>query len=140
MPTSRIPQRRRTIAEAGLTLIEVIIAIGVIAIVMIPLIGLIASGQMSYRQAIQGSVAAVIVQNIRSVSAGITNTSMSTNLYFTDQGTLLTSSNNALWKAVITSTTSSTIAAPSVLVNKYSIIYIPGGQTNYQGFIHIVPR
>ncbi len=130
--------------DAGFSLIEVVLAIGIIGFAVIPMMGLLAMGFSGYRSANDLNVGAVIVQNIRSISAGITNAGQSVNdVYFDVDGTPTPSnSGTAIYKVTSAPATNASVAGSDspTLISRFAIIYIPSGQTRYAGVVHITPR
>ena len=141
------PARRFLIA--GVSLIEVVLALGILAFAIIPLIVLLAIGSTGYRSAMDLTVQAEIVQNIRTAAGQLTTNSTSlSNSYYKDDGTPTDVSNAmALYKAVNTIKDAELVGTNSVGTNLYgvktdlySIIHIPSGRIYASGAIHIFPR
>jgi len=133
---------------AGISLIEVVLSLGILAFAIVPLIGLLAIGSTGYRDAMDQTVEAAIIQNVRTMAGQLTNITNLPISYYKDDGTP-TDSNNAmvLYKVVNTVTNSvffDTNGGASTLnqtiADQYSIIHIPSSRTNAVGVIHVCPR
>lgn len=141
------PARRALLA--GISLIEVVLSLGILAFAIVPLIGLLAIGSTGYRDAMDQTVEAAIIQNVRTMAGQVTNITNLPVSYYKDDGTP-TDSNSAmvLYKVVNTVTNgvfvgtnaNGTNILNQTIADQYSIIHIPSGRTNAVGVIHVCPR
>jgi uncharacterized protein (TIGR02598 family) len=102
----RLPPSQKNV---GFTLVEVIMAIGVISVALLAMIGLLPTGLGALRDSNQQFVNAQIVQRISSgwAATGFANRSdfasfTGTNLYFDSRAQLLSGSDGAQYRAVVT--------------------------------------
>ena len=98
---------RRT--SDGFSLIEVVIAVGIFAFVIIPVIGLVSGGMKNLRQSMDDTVRADIAREIvgealRSPYTNVVATWNGSNNYYTDEGVRLSSVAGAVFKATTTVT------------------------------------
>jgi len=94
-------------SKSGFSLVEVVIALGVVAFALISVLGLIPVGLQSFRQAIDNSATTQIVQRVVNEAQQTDfNSLANTVYYFDDQGTLLSGS------------TSQTLYSVNVIVSK----------------------
>jgi len=134
--------------ENGITLVEVMLALGILSCVILPLTGLLATGYSGYRSAIDKTVQTAIVQNIRAFAGGVTNAGQTVGpLYFAEDGTpAMASDTRALYRvenSVIHGALvddAGTNSLSRTFVDKYAIVHMLSGQTNAQGYIHVTPR
>jgi len=108
---------KRGTRVGGFSLVEVILAIGVIAFAFIPMVGMLPMGLDLSRQAIDTTVQAQIVQQLTtevqqtdfSRLADLASASTASPYYFDDQGNQVTDPNNAIYQAVFAISTSTTL-------------------------------
>jgi uncharacterized protein (TIGR02598 family) len=106
--------------QAGFTLVEVVLAIGIIAFAFIPLLGLLPLGLDVSRQAIDTTVQAQIAQQLTtqaqqtdfSLLSTFASNSINTPYYFDDQGNKATSSDRRIYEAVISATSNTALPGP----------------------------
>jgi uncharacterized protein (TIGR02598 family) len=104
-------------AGGGFSLVEVVIAIGVIAFAFIPMVGMLPMGLDLSRQAIDTTVQAQIVQQLTtevlqtdfSRLDDLASSSAANPYYFDDQGNPVTDPSNAIYEAVFGISTSTTL-------------------------------
>ena len=75
--------------SGGFSLVEVVMAIGILSFAMVPLVGMLPTGLNTFRNSIDRSVSTQIAQRIISEArqTGFTNlSSLQVNRYFTDEG------------------------------------------------------
>ena len=77
-------------ASGGFSLIEIVIAVGIFAFVIIPIIGLVSGGMKTMRQSMDDTVRADIVHQIagEKLRAPWTNAIVPSTYYYTDEGVL----------------------------------------------------
>ncbi len=133
----------RRAGRAGMALVEVVLALGIITLSVLPLLGLLSIGCTSYRSAIEQNVQADIVQQERVIAAGETapGGQNSTN-YYREDGTATTQTDSArIYEAVLQAPAALASPAPSVLlVNQLKIIHVPSGAVLATEVIHVTPR
>lgn len=108
---------KRGATSGGFSLVEVVIAIGVIAFAFIPMVGMLPMGLNLSRQAIDTTVQAQIAQELTaevqqtdfSRLADLGATSVANPYYFDDQGNKVSDPNNAIYQAVIAISTNTTL-------------------------------
>jgi uncharacterized protein (TIGR02598 family) len=142
---TRIPARLgRFASQKGLSLIEVTLAIGLVSFAIVPLMGLLAMGFTHYRSATEMNVEAVIVQQVRTLSAGITAAGqVLEETYFDVDGTTTPANDpTAIYKVKSEPATVSKINQTDsiTLANRFDIIRIPGGEITSSGVVHVTPR
>lgn len=107
---------RRTVA-AGFSLVEVVIAIGVIAFAFIPMMGMLPTGLNLSRQAIDTTVEAQIAQQLTaevlqtdfSRLDELASSSVTNPFYFDDQGNKVTDPASAIYQAIFAISMSTTL-------------------------------
>jgi uncharacterized protein (TIGR02598 family) len=122
--TRKHPQR----FSRGFSLVEVVIAMGIVVFAFIPLLGLIPMGLNTSRQAVDTTVEAQIVQQMTSqvqqtAFSSLTGLNNEGLLYFDANGNTISSASGAVYKACFSVTTS---ASNSSLPNG---TVLPGGST-----------
>ncbi|MGB8354705.1 MAG: Verru_Chthon cassette protein B [Chthoniobacteraceae bacterium] len=140
-----LPSRRNA---AAFTLVEVVMAIGIIAFAFIPLVGLLPVGLDMSRRAIDTTVQSQIVQQLSteaqqsdfSTLSTLASNSTTTPYYFDDQGSKATNSANQIYEAVysvaLNSGTVSTALPGQVTTQKLATVTIcvlnqKSGRTNF---------
>lgn len=104
-------------AVRGFSLVEVVIAIGVIAFAFIPMMGMLPAGLDLSRQAIDATVEAQIAQQLTaevqqtdfSRLGELASTSVANPYYFDDQGSKVSDPANAIYQAVFAISTSTAL-------------------------------
>ena len=91
-------------SRAGFSLVEVVIAVGIVAFAFIPLLGLVPMGLNASRQAIDTTVEAQIIQQMTSEALQTDFSTLSTLnnsalLYFDANGNVTSSASSAIYKA-----------------------------------------
>jgi uncharacterized protein (TIGR02598 family) len=122
--------QRRSCGNSGFSLVEVVLAMGIIAVAFIPLMGLLPMGLTTSRQAIDTTIEAQIIQQMTGQAqetnwSTLTGLNASSMLYFDANGNTLpaSSASSAIYKAgfsVPTSTSNTALPAGTAL---------PGGTT-----------
>jgi uncharacterized protein (TIGR02598 family) len=92
--------RTRSFSKSGFTLVEVVLALGIISFTLITMLGLLGNGLAAVHTSTNASIVSEIVQQIRtnldkSTRAMLTSQSTATTNYFDNQGLLLASSGPA---------------------------------------------
>ena len=121
--------------SAGFSLIEVVIAIGIIAFAFIAIIGLIPTGLSSIKGSMQTSVMSRIAQKVISDAEQSDFTTlaglMSSTNYFDVEGNPLPSSSNSLYWANLTTLSNAVLPGSPTNSNLYqitiSVAYNPSG-------------
>ena len=135
---------RRIRSRRGLSLLEVTLAMGLVSFAVVPLMGVIAMGFTHYRSASEMNVEAVIVQQVRLLSAGITAAGqVIEDANFTVDGTAVPIGDpDAIYRVSSQGVTISTVngSKSSTLANQFHITRIPGGEVISSGVVHITPR
>jgi hypothetical protein len=127
-----------------MSLIEVTLVIGIISFAIIPMVGLLAIGCQGYQSALEKSVEASILQHMRGLGASLrAEGDRLPQVWFTVDGmTVPDGSPEALY--LVTSEPAQKARASgqtmATLANRYHIIHLPSGQTNFSGVIHVTPR
>lgn len=138
------PLAHRNSREGGFSLIEVLLALGLVSFVIVPIIGLLGMGFTNYRSASELSAKAAIIQSLRSQSAGLTNSGQYLgDTFFAIDGTETSATDSAAtYKSVSKMVTLAKIsgADSATLINNFSIIRIASQQVIMEGVIHITPR
>jgi len=105
----------------GFSLIEVVIALGIVAFGLVSVIGLLPVGLQSFRQAIDNSVTTQIVQRVVDETQQTDfNTLANTVYYFNDQGTMLSGTSSQTLYTVNVSINKSTAVPSDGIVGPYS--------------------
>ncbi|MEZ0254532.1 MAG: Verru_Chthon cassette protein B [Chthoniobacter sp.] len=107
----------RRVAVGGFSLVEVVIAIGVIAFAFIPMMGMLPTGLNLSRQAIDATVEAQIAQQLTaevqqtdfSRLEDLASSSVVNPYYFDDQGSKVADPANAIYQAIFAISTSTTL-------------------------------
>lgn len=94
----------RVSARAGFSLVEVVLAMGIVAVAFIPLLGLMPLGLSTSRQAIDTTIEAQIIQQMTSQAQQtdfslLTTLNNNSLLYFDANGNTTTSASAAIYKA-----------------------------------------
>lgn len=140
--------RGRSALDAGITLVEVILALGILSFVILPLTGLLATGYSGYRSAMDRTVQTAIIQNIRAYAGGVTNAVQTVGtLYFAEDGTPTAASDtraryrveNRIFSGSLVDD-AGTNSLSRTFVDKYVVVHMLSGQTNARGYIHVTPR
>ena len=80
-------------AQAGFSLVEVTLALGILAFALVPMLGMVANGLGSVRAAMNTSVMAEIAQQVRARLGKLNSTALDTQLkqtlYFDNEGALV---------------------------------------------------
>jgi len=129
-------------------LVEVTIALGILAVAIIPIMGLIMTGYGNYQTAMQHTVRAAIVQDVRTLSSQITATQQELpDAFYTMEGTTANGSGEvALYRVEhhigqgSFSHAGGTQTLNQTLVNRFEIFHIPSGESIASGAVHITPR
>ncbi len=108
---------KRGVSCRGFSLVEVVIAIGVIAFAFIPMVGMLPMGLNLSKQAIDTTVEAQIAQQLTtqvqqtdfSRLDELATASTATPSYFDDQGNKVTDPANAIYQAIFAISTSTTL-------------------------------
>lgn len=108
---------KRAAVRGGFSLVEVVIAIGVIAFAFIPMMGMLPTGLNLSRQAIDTTVEAQIAQQLTaevqqtdfSRLDELASASIASPSYFDDQGNKVTDPANAIYQATFAISTSTTL-------------------------------
>lgn len=138
-----------TKAKQGLSLVEIMIALGLLSFTLIPVIGLLAIGLSTYRSAMDTTVNSAILQHIRTVSAEVSAAQQHIpDTYYTDEGMPVGQEDpRALFRAGHDIGQGQFIdgegdSAPlgRTFINRYTIIHLPSEQTSSSGVIHVTPR
>jgi len=130
-------QLYRTASEncsAAFSLVETVLAIGVVSFALLAVLGVMSTGSSSLRRAVDSTVYSQIVQSVlasakQSDFSGLTNSApVGWNgrlLYFDDRGVMLDGASNALYRATVS------ILSPAAL---------PGTSSNYSDLAQISVR
>ena len=118
----RHASKAKRLGAAGFSLVEVVLAIGVVAFAFVPMLGLLPVGLTTFRQSIETTVGSQIVERIINQAQETdfnTLVNPSSNpypqkLYFDDQGNQLSSPAGSVYLAEVT------VVAPTTLPNTSS--------------------
>lgn len=151
-PESGRRSRRRGFTRAGFSLVEVTMAIGIVAFAFIALFGMLPTGLTTFRQAIDTSVGSQIAQRVineaqqtdfTTLTASGTNTGSSfdqSTRYFDDQGNEVTATNaatQAIYQVNTRITPATVVPAgasfSSMATVTVQIAHSPGNQTITSG-------
>lgn len=117
----RTSVRRR--ARAAFSLVEVVLAIGIVSFAFVGMFGLLPAGLSTFRQAIDNSVGSQIVQRLVNEAQqtdydptliAITAAQPSTR-YFNDQGSEVTTIKDSIYTAEVSVATTDKLTTPSIL-------------------------
>lgn len=100
-PFARQPPKQRRFT-CGFSLIEVVLALGIISIAFVPLMGLLPTGMASFRSSMDRSATVRIAERLGNEARQSDFDSVSTNLtdrYFDEQGNEVTASTLAIYQA-----------------------------------------
>jgi len=125
-------QKNRKRFQTGFTLVEVVLAIGIIAFAFVPLVALLPIGLGVSRQAIDTTVQAQIAQQLIteaqqtdfSLLTNLQNDSVNKPYYFDDQGNKSSASATPIYKAIIGVQTSTVLPSSPVPTNKLATVTI----------------
>jgi len=127
-----------------MTLMEVVIALGIISVAVIPMMGVLAVGYGGYRSAMERNVEASILNYTRTYTADLSAPGQTVaDSYFTVDGvSVAASSPSSLSRVTHEPAERTTVSGggTETLTIRFKIIHIPSGQTNSSGVIHITPR
>ena len=140
-PPFNLCQRRRN-GPAGFTLVEVVIAMGIVVVALIPLLGLMPMGLNTSRQAIDTTIQAQIVQHMTGLAqetdfsnlAQLNNNSGVNNTleYFDAYGNFVTTTNTATYMAAFSNPVTPGTPANPAGATLPTGTTLPGGQVTYQ--------
>ncbi|MGB8355391.1 MAG: Verru_Chthon cassette protein B [Chthoniobacteraceae bacterium] len=143
IPKHSGPDFRKTRkSQSAFSLVEVVMAIGVVAFAFISVLGLIPTGLNTFKQAVDASVGAQIVQRVMNeaeqtdfsvLTSGSTSTISKPMRYFDEQGNELTATNGAIYQVNTRITPSTSISANASYTTVATVIVQiannPGNQT-----------
>lgn len=117
MPSKPALRLKHGASARGFSLVEVVIALGVIAFAFIPMVGMLPMGLNLSRQAIDTTVEAQIAQQLTaevqqtdfSRLAELAASSTTSPYYFDDQGNKVTDPASAIYQAIFAISTSTTL-------------------------------
>ncbi len=126
------PRKKRAVLRAGFSLIEVVLALGIVSFAFLPMLGLLPLGLSAFQKAIDTTVISQIVQKIgneaqQSDFDGIQTATPDKFRYFDDQGTEVNADAkaNAIYQARLI-----VVADPDTAYRKRLLIQVarnPGG-------------
>jgi cytochrome c oxidase assembly protein Cox11 len=130
--------------QTGTSLIEVTLALGVVAFAVLPLMGSMVTGYGGYSSASQRTSESAIVNEIRVLVGDVTKSSQPiAPVFFTPEGVLTTEQDtSALYRAEIFPPSDTEVGdSPwETLSNRYRIVHLPSEKVTAQGVVHITPR
>ena len=106
-----------TSAPAAFSLIEVVLAIGIVSFAFVGMFALLPAGMTIFRQAIDNSIGSQIVQRIvneaQQTDFPVLTAAPVTTRYFDDQGNEVTAANNSLYTAEVSVLARTDVPAPN---------------------------
>ena len=107
-------------SKASFSLIEVVIALGIIAFVLVPMMGLLTGGLSSIHTSVNNSVTSEIIDQVRATQEGATSNTLynepTTTVYYFDSQGVVTNQASSIYQATVykpVSPTSSSLPSSS---------------------------
>jgi|GEM_PF-2809655 len=135
--------------EAAISLVEVVLALGILSFAAVPMMALMASGFNGYRSAMDRAAESAIIQRIRGDAARLATAGGALPVsYYSEEGIPTPAADaRALYRVdhVSDQGTIRDPAAPATLlprtvVSRYTITHLPSGAVHATGFVHITRR